>query len=221
MLWRSPACGRGWCATPTGKRGRSCHPLSRQSIWPCGTSRENLWRACSQPTRRIGARPRLALCKYRVCDDPYELRDRTRAAMSMGYNAVKFYPLPAVNSLEGPSAYRAVAACCEAVRDESGKTAYSALISMDGAHHLVAVQMEAAVRHTAPLWIETNRAGRCRRVAKGTGKFQIAVATGERYNSRWQFREILSGDLLMSSNPMLPIAMVFRRCIASQQWPME
>ncbi|WP_237050724.1 galactonate dehydratase [Microvirga ossetica] len=131
-----------------------------------------------------------------LCDDPYELRDRTRAAMSMGYNAVKFYPLPAVNSLEGPSAYRAVAACCEAVRDELGEDGVFCLDFHGRCSPSVAVQMEAAVRHTAPLWIEEPTApedvGALQRVQE---KFQIAVATGERYNSRWQFREIFERRL--------------------------
>lgn len=131
-----------------------------------------------------------------LCEDPAEARERTKAAMLMGYTAVKFYPLPAVMALETPAAYRAVAACCEAVRDELGPDGAFCLDFHGRCSPSVAVQMEAALRHTAPLWIEEPTApedvGALQRVQE---KFQTAVATGERYNSRWQFREIFERRL--------------------------
>ncbi|HEY8358396.1 MAG TPA: galactonate dehydratase [Ramlibacter sp.] len=131
-----------------------------------------------------------------LCQDPGELRERTQVATEMGYTAVKFYPLPAVMTLEGPQAYRAVAACCEAVRDEIGPDGSFCLDFHGRCSPAVAVQMEAAVRHTQPLWIEEPTApedvGALQRVQQ---KFQIPVATGERYSSRWQFREIFERRL--------------------------
>lgn len=131
-----------------------------------------------------------------LCQDPGELRERTLLAMSMGYSAVKFYPLPPVMALEGPAAYRSVVACCEAVRDEIGPDGAFCLDFHGRCSPAVAVQMEAAVRHTQPLWIEEPTApedvGALQRVQE---KFQIPVATGERYSSRWQFKEIFERRL--------------------------
>ncbi len=89
-----------------------------------------------------------------LCEDPTEARERTKAAMLMGYTAVKFYPLPPVMALETPAAYRAVTACCEAVRDELGRDGAFCLDFHGRCTPSVAVQMEAAIRHTSPLWIE-------------------------------------------------------------------
>jgi galactonate dehydratase len=131
-----------------------------------------------------------------LSNDPAILRDRAAAAMAEGYTAVKFYPLPAVMSLEGPAAYRTVIACCEAVRDEIGIDGVFCLDFHGRCTPNVAVQMEAAVRHTRPYWIEEPTApediGALQRVQE---KAVIPIATGERYHSRWQFREIFERRL--------------------------
>jgi galactonate dehydratase len=131
-----------------------------------------------------------------LSSDPDELRRRARGALDLGYTAVKFYPLPPVMTLEGPVAYRTVVACCEAVRDEIGPDGAFCLDFHGRCSPNVAVQMEAAVRHTQPLWIEEPTApedmGALQRVQE---KFVIPLAVGERLNSRWQFREIFERRL--------------------------
>jgi galactonate dehydratase len=131
-----------------------------------------------------------------LSSDPFELRARAAAALAAGYTAVKFYPLPPVMTLEGPEAYRIVVACCEAVRDEIGPDGVFCLDFHGRCTPNVAVQMEAAVRHTRPHWIEEPTApediGALQRCQE---KFVVPLATGERYNSRWQFREIFERRL--------------------------
>ncbi|OJF90284.1 galactonate dehydratase [Pararhizobium antarcticum] len=131
-----------------------------------------------------------------LSNDPSELRTRAERALAEGYTAVKFYPLPAVMSLEGPRAYRSVIACCEAVRDVVGADGAFCLDFHGRCTPNVAVQMEAAVRHTQPLWIEEPTApediGALQRVQE---KSVVPIATGERYSSRWQFREIFERRL--------------------------
>ncbi|QMW24419.1 galactonate dehydratase [Sandaracinobacteroides saxicola] len=131
-----------------------------------------------------------------LSSEPEVLRERARGALAVGYTAVKFYPLPPVMSLEGPAAYRTVVACCEAVRDEIGPDGVFCLDFHGRCTPNVAVQMEAAVRHTRPHWIEEPTApedvGALQRCQE---KFLTPLAVGERYNSRWQFREIFERRL--------------------------
>lgn len=131
-----------------------------------------------------------------LSSDPQELRARAKAACALGYTAVKFYPLPEVMALEGPQAYRVVVACCEAVRDEIGPDGAFCLDFHGRCTPNVAVQMESAVRHTRPLWIEEptppEDMGALRRCQE---KFEIPLAVGERLNSRWQFREVFEQRL--------------------------
>ncbi|HWD67504.1 MAG TPA: galactonate dehydratase [Caulobacteraceae bacterium] len=131
-----------------------------------------------------------------LSSDPGELRDRAAKAVAQGYTAVKFYPLPPVGPLEGPSSYRMVASCAEAVREEIGSERSFCLDFHGRCSATVAVQMEAAVRHTRPLWIEEpvaaeNIAG-LKRCAE---KFEVALALGERLFTRWAFREVLEQRL--------------------------
>jgi galactonate dehydratase len=132
-----------------------------------------------------------------LSSDPIELRRRAKAALNQGYTAVKFYPLTPVMSLEGPAAYRTVVACCEAVRDEIGPDGVFCLDFHGRCSPNVAVQMEAAVRHTQPHWIEEPCApedvGALQRCQE---KFVTPLATGERYNSRWQFKELFERRLV-------------------------
>jgi galactonate dehydratase len=131
-----------------------------------------------------------------LSNDPAELSARVRVALAEGFTAVKFYPLPAVMSLESPVAFRSVVACCEEVRDTIGPDGAFCLDFHGRCTPNVAVQMEAAVRHTTPIWIEEPTApedvGALQRVQE---KAVIPIATGERYNSRWQFREIFERRL--------------------------
>ncbi len=131
-----------------------------------------------------------------LSNDPIELRDRTEAAMAQGFRAVKFYPLPAVMSLEGPEAYRIVAKCCETVRETLGPDGVFCLDFHGRCTPNVAVQMEYAVRVFRPHWIEEpthpEDVGALQRVQE---KSVTPIATGERYNSRWQFREIFERRL--------------------------
>jgi galactonate dehydratase len=132
-----------------------------------------------------------------LSNDPAELRDRAAKALSMGYSAVKFYPLPAVMTLEGPAAYRMVAACCQAVRDEVGADGAFCLDFHGRCSPSVAVQMEYAVRDTQPLWIEEpTQPEDLGALARVQEKAVIAIATGERYNSRWEFKTLLEQRLV-------------------------
>jgi galactonate dehydratase len=120
--------------------------------------------------------------------DPHELRSRARSAMSMGYPRVKFYPLTAVHPSEDPFAISNLVACCEAVRDELGPQGSFCLDFHGRCSPGVAIQMELAVRHTQPMWIEEpvapeNLAGleSCARA------FSVPIAAGERWFTRWGF----------------------------------
>ena len=78
-------------------------------------------------------------------------------------------------------------ACCEAVREELGSTADFALDFHGRPSAGLAVQLEAAVRHTYPLWIEEpilpeieNGLQRC------AEKFQIPIATGAAWGAKFK-----------------------------------
>jgi galactonate dehydratase len=134
--------------------------------------------------------------------DPAVFRERARQAIALGYQVVKIYPLPAVSAIEGMQTIRQVVACCEAVRDEIGSGADFALDFHGRPSPGLAVQLEAAVRHTYPLWIEEpilpeieNGLQRC------AEKFQIPIATGERLFTRWGFRNLLEQELVSIIQP--------------------
>jgi galactonate dehydratase len=86
--------------------------------------------------------------------DPAEFRTRARDALALGYQVVKIYPLPEVSAIEGVQTIRQVVACCEAVCEEVGDRGDFALDFHGRPSAGLAVQLEAAVRHTYPLWIE-------------------------------------------------------------------
>lgn len=124
--------------------------------------------------------------------DPGEFRERTHAALALGFQAVKIYPLPAVAQGEGLAAIRQIAACCEAVRDALGSAGDFAIDLHGRPGAALAIQIERAVRHTAPLWIEepvppeSNAA--LERLAQQSA---TPIAVGERLFTRWAFREVL------------------------------
>jgi galactonate dehydratase len=146
----------------------------------------------------LGGAVRQRIRLYANCglsDDPAELRARIRHAIALGYRVVKFYPLPAVSAVEGIATLRRIVACCEAARDELGETMDFALDFHGRLGAGLAVEVEAAVRHTRPLWIEepvlpeTPKA--LRRLAE---KFVVPIALGERLFTRWGFREVLENE---------------------------
>lgn len=128
--------------------------------------------------------------------NPEEFRKRVSTAIGLGYKMVKIYPLPAVAALEGPYTIKQIVACCEAVRDEIGDQNDFALDFHGRCSTALAVEIEAAVRHTRPLWIEEpvvpespNSLKRC------AEKFVVPIAVGERLFTRWDFRTILEENL--------------------------
>ena len=153
-------------------------------------------RVLDQPVYRlIGGAVRRRIRLYAnlgLSEDPQELSARARAAVVLGYRTVKFYPLPALGPVEGMAMVRRVVACCEAVRMELGDTLDFALDFHGRPGAAMAPVLEAAVRHTGPLWIEepvlpeTPTA-----LARLAEKSVIPIAVGERLFTRWAFRDVL------------------------------
>lgn len=137
-----------------------------------------------------------------LSSDAGDLRKRARHALSMGYTAVKMYPLPAVGPHESDAVIRNIVACCEAVREELGAGRDFALDFHGRCTAALAIQIEAAIRHTRPLWIEEpvlpETPNALRRLAE---KFVIPIATGERLFTRWGFRDILEEELVATIQP--------------------
>ena len=153
----------------------------------------------NQPVYKLmGGAVRDRIRLYANCglsSDPEELRRRVRHAVSLGYTAVKFYPLPAVNAVDSLATIRQVVACCEAVRDEIGDERDFALDFHGRLSSGFAVEIESAIRHTKPLWIEepvlpeTPKA-----LARLAEKCVIPIAVGERLFTRFDFREVLENE---------------------------
>jgi galactonate dehydratase len=133
---------------------------------------------------------------------PEEFRERARMAMEMGYRAVKIYPLPDVSKIERPKTIQSIVACCEAVRDEIGDDRDFAIDCHGRPGSALAAQIESAVRHTGPLWIEepvpAELVAALRRCAS---KFLTPIAAGERLFTRWGFRELLERELVSIIQP--------------------
>ena len=129
--------------------------------------------------------------------DADEFRRRAEVALSMGYRAVKIYPLPAVGSIEGPAVVRQVAGCCEAIRDVIGKDRDFAVDLHGRCSAALAAQIESAVRDTGPLWLEepvpAEQPHSLRRLAE---KVMLPLAGGERLFTRWGFKQVLDEQLL-------------------------
>jgi galactonate dehydratase len=134
--------------------------------------------------------------------DPAVFRERARQAIALGYQVVKIYPLPAVSAIEGMQTIRQVVACCEAVREEIGNGCDFALDFHGRPSPGLAVQLEAAVRHTYPLWIEEPILPEIEHgLQRCAEKFQIPIATGERLFTRWGFRNLLEQELVSIIQP--------------------
>jgi galactonate dehydratase len=133
---------------------------------------------------------------------PEEFRRRVRSAVELGYRTVKIYPLPAVAAIEGKATIRQIVACCEAVRDELGPDRDFALDFHGRTTAGLVVQIEAAIRHTTPLWIEepvpAESPESLRRCAE---KFVVPIALGERLFTRWDFRKVLEDGLVDAIQP--------------------
>lgn len=128
--------------------------------------------------------------------DPEKLRERAAVAKRMGYGAVKLYPLIANGATDRADAVALVVRCCEAVREELGE-GHSFCLDFHGRLSVgLAVQIEAAVRHTRPMWIEepipAENLGSYARLAE---KFVTPLALGERLFTRWGFREVFEAQL--------------------------
>jgi len=149
--------------------------------------------------RLLGGAVRKKIRLYANCGlstSPEEFRRRVREATGMGYRAVKIYPLPAVAPIEGLKTIRQVAACCEAVREELGEDTDFAVDFHGRPTVSLAVELEAAIRHTRPLWIEEPVLPETPNALRSCAeKFQVPIATGERLFTRWGFREILEGGM--------------------------
>jgi galactonate dehydratase len=163
-------------------------------------------KAVQQPIYRLlggAVRSRIPLyANLGLSTSPDEFRVRTRHALALGYKTVKIYPLPTVGAIAGLQVIRQVVACCEAVREELGTHADFALDFHGRPGAGLAVQLEAAVRHTHPLWIEEpvlpeteNGLKRC------AEKFQTPIAAGERLFTRWDFRTLLEQELVSVIQP--------------------
>ena len=143
-------------------------------------------------------RDRVALyANLGLSSDPVELRRRAEAAKALGYTTFKFYPLTAVAATEAPTAVASVIACCEAVRDEIGPDQSFALDFHGRCSAALAVQIEAAIRHTNPMWIEEpTPPENPQALARCAEKFVTPLAAGERLFTRWGFRELLENKLV-------------------------
>ena len=137
-----------------------------------------------------------------LATDPQVFRERTSEAIALGYTAVKLYPLPAVAPSESAATIGQVVACCAAVREVLGDGRDFALDFHGRPTAGLAVQLEAAVRHTHPLWIEEpvvpetpNALQRC------AEKFVTPIAAGERLFTRWDFRPLLEQQLVSIIQP--------------------
>lgn len=163
-------------------------------------------KAWGQPVHRLlggAVRDRVKLyANLGLSTSPDEFRERAHVALAMGFRGVKIYPLPAVGPVEGAAAIRQVAACCEALREVLGEDRDFALDFHGRCTAGVAVEMEAAVRHTKPLWIEepvpAEQTESLRRVAE---KSVIPLAAGERLFTRWGFRQLLEEELVSVIQP--------------------
>ena len=123
-----------------------------------------------------------------LCNDPIELRDRTQAAMSLGYKTVKFYPLPALSGVVTTAEVAVVRRACEAVRDTLTEAGDFALDFHGRCSPSAAVVIERHLRETQPLWIEEpvapeNIAG----LETCAAAFATPIAAGERWFTRWDF----------------------------------
>lgn len=128
--------------------------------------------------------------------DPGAFRARARRARAMGYRAFKIYPLPAMNGVVEHCELIQIVACCEAMRDELGEDGDFALDFHGKLTAAGAIAVEAAVRHTAPLWIEEPVAAEAPAdLERCVQRFTIPIAVGERLFTRWGFRPILERHL--------------------------
>jgi galactonate dehydratase len=129
--------------------------------------------------------------------DADEFRRRAEVALEMGYRAVKIYPLPAMGPIEGPAVVQQVTGCCEAIRALL-KEQHDFAVDLHGrCTAAMAVQIEAAIRETGPLWLEepvpAEQPHSLRRLA---AKATIPLAGGERLFTRWGFKQVLDEGLL-------------------------
>lgn len=123
---------------------------------------------------------------------PEVFRERTAEALAMGFKAVKIYPLPAVAMTEGTAALRQIVACCEAVRDTLGPELDFAIDMHGRPSAALAIRIEAAVRHTSPLWIEEPVPAESNALLERLAQQSVTpIAVGERLFTRWAFRDVL------------------------------
>jgi len=132
-----------------------------------------------------------------LSNDPEEFRRRASETKALGYRIVKIYPLPAIKAVEESGTMRKIVACCEAVREVMGEDGDFALDFHGRCSPAFAIQVEAAVRHTHPMWIEEPILPELtREYSLLRPHYKTPLATGERLFTRWGFREICERQLV-------------------------
>lgn len=127
--------------------------------------------------------------------DPVQFKERVAAAVAMGFKAVKIYPIPAVAMTEGRSTIRQIVSCCEAVRGALGEDLDFAVDMHGRCSASLAIVIEAAIRHTGPLWIEEPVPAESNAALERLAQHSATpIAVGERMFTRWAFREVLENE---------------------------
>ncbi|MBN1562838.1 MAG: mandelate racemase/muconate lactonizing enzyme family protein [Anaerolineae bacterium] len=132
---------------------------------------------------------------YRVERTPEEFHAAAKRVMAKGYQALKFDPFGAGFYELDRTEKRRVVGLVEAVRDAVGPDT-EILIEMHGRFNPVtAVEMARALAPYEPSWLEEpvppDNLAALKKAADAIAPLGIPIATGERLNTRFEYRELL------------------------------
>jgi galactonate dehydratase len=137
----------------------------------------------------------MAYANLGLSTDPNVLVERATEAMKLGYRAFKFYPLPSVGAHETPATIKQIKDCCIAVREVIGPERLFGLDFHGRCSKALAIQIEAAVRDTFPMWIEEPvQSENTANLKRCSDQFKTPIAAGERLFTRWGFKDLLASQ---------------------------
>ncbi|MDK1377300.1 MULTISPECIES: galactonate dehydratase [unclassified Sinorhizobium] len=144
-------------------------------------------------------------------DSPNDIVEHARKRMEEGFTAVKMNATPALGHIGQRNVIDAAAARMGALRDAFGNKLDIALDLHGRVHRAALKPLLAELEQFHPMWVEEATTPENEETLKmlASAARSIPVATGERLNSRWEFKRVLDTGAIDIIQPDVSITGLF------------
>lgn len=144
-------------------------------------------------------------------DSPHDVVAHAKSRIEQGFSAVKMNATPAMPYLADTAVIDDLVARMGALRDAYGKSLDIALDFHGRIHRSALKPLFREIEQFGPMWVEeaTTPQSEEALVALARAAGSIPVATGERLNSRWEFKRVLDTGAIDIIQPDVSITGLF------------